>query len=286
MQKRTGNKKHQWEQLKKVEFISLEDERIEEELTAEERRVKSKFYTGLIVFCSAALLVALLFLAAWFLFDVEKIEVEGNELYSDELIAAQVLDDEHSWNALYVFLKYKFKKPETMPFIAERKVQLKGRNTVVIQVYEKELVGYAYVESTGQYAYFDKDGIVVERSTNIIEDVAYIEGLNVTEVSLYEKLQVEDDSVFRDLLDITQELQKNSVMPEKITLKERENFELSYGDIVVNFGQAEYIHGKVVHMIEILKLLEGKTGILHMENWKNDKSSSPFEETTSSEKNE
>ncbi len=281
MRKRKINKDNRQEQFKKVEFISLEDELIEEE-----RRVKSKFYTGLIVFFSVILLVTILFLAAWFLFDVEKIEVEGNELYGDELIAAQVLDDEHSWNALYVFLKYKFKKADAMPFIADMKVQLKDRNTIVIHVYEKELVGYAYVESTGQYAYFDKDGIVVERSTNIIDNVAYVEGLNITEVNLYEKLQVEDDSVFRDLLDITQELQKSSTLPEKITLKERETFELTYGDIVVNFGQAENIHGKVAHMIKLLGLVEGKAGILHMENWKNDKSSTPFEEIKSSEKNE
>lgn len=258
----------------------------EEALIEEEHRVKSKLVTGLIVFFSLVLIVALLFAGAWFLCEIENVKVEGNELYEDSLIAEQILNDEYSWNALYVFFKYKFTETGTMPFIDKMKVSLEDRNTIVIHVYEKELVGYTYITSTGQYAYIDKDGIVVERSTNIIEGVAYIEGFNVTEVSLYEKLQVENDTVFKDLLDITQELQKSEFMPEKITLKDREYFELSYGDIVVNFGQAEHIHGKVEHMTHIMKLLDGKSGILHMENWKNETSSSPFEELETTEKNE
>lgn len=266
---------------KKEEFLTPEEALIEEE-----HRAKSKTLTVLIIFFSFILLIALLFLGGWFLCEIEQVKVEGNELYEDELIAEQILNDEYSWNSLYVFFKYKFTETGTIPFIDKMKVSLQDRNTIVIQVYEKKLVGYTYITSTGQYAYIDKDGIVVERSTNIIEGVAYIEGLNVTEVNLYEKLQVEDDSVFTDLLDLTQELEKNNFMPEKITLGERENFELSYGDIVVNFGQAQHIHDKVVHMIEILKLAEGKVGILHMENWKNEKSPSPFEELESPEKNE
>ena len=276
-------KKHEKtdDKVKKPEFISLEDE-----LAEEEKRVKSKVYTGLIVFFSIILLLAMMFLAGWFMFDVKQVKVEGNELYGDELIAEQILNDEYSWNALYVLLKYKFNQPEAIPFIAEMKVKLENRNTIVIQVYEKELVGYAYVESTGQYAYIDKDGIVVERSTNIIPGVAFIEGLDVTEVSLYEKLKVKDDSMFKDLLNLTQALQKYNLMPEKIIVQERGNFQLSYGAIAVNFGQVEKVNDKVKRMEVIMPKLEGMIGILHMENWKNEDSPINFEKTDSQEKNE
>ncbi len=282
MFKRKHRKEHYRDyKTKKEKEISLEDD-----LIAEEKRVKSKLYRTLIIFFSVVLLLALLFLAGWFLFDVEQIEVEGNELYKDELIAEQVLNDEYSWNALYVYLKYKFKEPETIPFIDKMKVRLADRNTIVISVYEKELVGYAYVSSTGQYAYIDKDGIVVERSTNIIPGVAYIEGLDVTEVRLYEKLQVKDESLFKELLNLTQALEKHNLMPETIIVCDMGNLQLSYGDILVNFGQAEKLNDKVLCLQGMMKKAEGMKGILHMENWKNKDSSCPFELTETEEKNE
>jgi len=36
------------------------------------------------------------------------IEVEGNRLYDSEVIEKAVLNDDFSWNSLYVFVKYKF----------------------------------------------------------------------------------------------------------------------------------------------------------------------------------
>lgn len=258
----------------------------EEELEQEERQVKSKVLISLIVVLSIILLFALLFLAGWFLFEVEDVQVEGNELYSDEVICGQLLDDEYSWNSLYVFLKYKFEEPQEIPFIDKMQVQLTGRNSLNIRVYEKELVGYTYVAATGQYAYIDKDGIVVERSTSIIPGVAHIEGLNVTNVNLYEKLQVGDASLFKELLNLTQALEKYHLMPENITVMELGNFQLSYGEILVNFGQAEHVNDKVVRLQKIMPSIKNMHGILHMENWKNENSDITFEQTETEEKNE
>ena len=257
----------------------------EEALILEEKRVKSKVINALIILLSVILLLALLVLAGWFLFDIKQVKVEGNELYEDELISAQVLNDEYSWNALYVVLKYKLKETQTMPFIDKMKIRLENRNTIVISVYEKELVGYTYVTSTGQYAYIDKDGIVVERSTNIIEGVAYIEGLNVTEVRLYEKLQVEDDSVFKELLDLTQALEKYSLMPEQIVVQPLGKFQLAYENILVNFGQVYKLNEKVLHLQGIMEEAKGMTGTLNMENWKNKDSFCPFVPADSEGKN-
>ena len=50
-------------------------------------------------------------------FTVEHVVVKGNELYDDEVISRWVLDDEYSWNTLYVYLKYRFREPETIPFV-------------------------------------------------------------------------------------------------------------------------------------------------------------------------
>lgn len=41
-------------------------------------------------------------------FQVNKVEVEGNELYDAKVIEKVVLNDDYSWNSLYVYLKYRF----------------------------------------------------------------------------------------------------------------------------------------------------------------------------------
>ena len=60
-----------------------------------------------------------------------------------------------------------------------------------------------YVEYLGTNLYFDKDGIVVESSSEILEGVPKISGLKFSEVTLYEKLPVEDDHVFQVILNLT-----------------------------------------------------------------------------------
>ena len=53
------------------------------------------------------------------LFTVKKVKVTGNEHYSDEAMKDWLLDDEYSWNSLYVYFKYKFVEPREMPFSRE-----------------------------------------------------------------------------------------------------------------------------------------------------------------------
>ena len=55
------------------------------------------------------MLLAIAFLIVWKVFTVENVVVEGNELYSSEQIEQLVLNDEYSWNSLYVLLKYRIR---------------------------------------------------------------------------------------------------------------------------------------------------------------------------------
>jgi cell division protein FtsQ len=134
------------------------------------------------------LILALVVLAGAFVvikvFTVETVKVEGNKLYEDEVIKNSVLNDEYSWNTLYVFFKYKFKKTEEIPFVDSMEISMKIPHEITIQVYEKGMIGYVYIPSIAQNAYFDKDGFVVETSADNIEGVPLISGLSVDTVVL------------------------------------------------------------------------------------------------------
>ena len=171
-----------------------------------EKRRKQRLFKKLMI---ALLIFMLLTVIAIFVvvnvFVVKNVKVEGNALYDEELITDTVLNDEYSWNSLYVLLKYTFVDTKEVPFIDAMEIQLEGPQTLKIKVYEKGMMGYIYIPAIGENAYFDKDGFVVETSTRIIEGVPKIEGIKCEEVVLYEKLPINDQKL-REILTLTQAL--------------------------------------------------------------------------------
>lgn len=224
------------------------------------RRILKAILIVLIVLGLAALIV-------FKVFTVRNVEITGNELYSDKKIRDWVLNDEYSWNSLYVFFKYKLKETKELPFVDSMEVSLKSPHTLEIHVYEKGVLGYVYVPSLGKNAYFDKDGFVVELSTDVIEGTTKISGLSVKTAKLYEKLPIENQSILRTLLNVTQLLDKYELEPEMIYVTENGQVLLSYGKIQVNVGENEYLNEKIIRLQKIMPQIEGMEGTLHLETW-------------------
>ena len=202
----------------------------------------------------------------WKVFVVRDVEVKGNEIYSSEQIESWVLDDEYSWNSLYVVLKNKFQKQEEIPFVDSMEISLKSPSKIQIRVVEKGVLGYVYIPSLGKNAYFDKDGFVVELSNEVIDGTIKITGLNVDNAVLYEKLNLDDDRILRTLLSLTQLLKKYERIPETIYVQGGTVL-LSYGNIQVDVGSGESLNEKILRMDQILPQLEGQTGTLHLDTW-------------------
>lgn len=224
------------------------------------RRILKAILIVLIILGLAALIV-------FKVFTVRNVEITGNELYSDKKIRDWVLNDEYSWNSLYVFFKYKLKETKELPFVDSMEVSLKSPHTLEIHVYEKGVLGYVYVPSLGKNAYFDKDGFVVELSTDVIEGTTKISGLSVKTAKLYEKLPIENQSILRTLLNVTQLLDKYELEPEMIYVTENCQVLLSYGKIQVNVGENEYLNEKIIRLQKIMPQIEGMEGTLHLETW-------------------
>ena len=70
-------------------------------------------------------------------FTITKVEIEGNHLYDEIVIKDAVLNDDYSWNTLYVFLKYTVMDTKQIPFIDTMEITMKDVNTLHIKVYEK-----------------------------------------------------------------------------------------------------------------------------------------------------
>ena len=235
-------------------------------MVREKKKKTSRWKLILLAIFSIILALGILALLMVKVFVVKNVKVEGNELYDDNLIKTTVLNDKYSWNSLYVFLKYTLTDTQQLPFIDTMEITMEDPQTLNIKVYEKGLLGYLYIPAIGQNAYFDKDGIVVETSTRIIENVPRMEGLGCDTVVLYEKLPIED-KLLKQLLTLTQTLKRDQLEPDAILYGVKNSPVLKYADVSVNLGSMQYLTQKVERVRKILPQLAGMAGTLHLENW-------------------
>lgn len=236
------------------------------------KRVK-KILIALLVFLLMLLIAAAIVIKV---FVVKNVKVEGNILYDEQLIKETVLNDDYSWNSLYVLLKYTFVEAKDLPFIDTVEVKLNDPQTITIKVYEKGMMGYIYISAIGENAYFDKDGFVVEISSRVIENVPRIDGIACDEVVQYEQLPI-DEQQLKQILTLTQSLKREDLEPDSINYSSEDELVLYYGDVAIRLGSIENLTQKVEHLSKILPNLSDKAGVLHMENWTEDSVNIIFE---------
>ena len=245
-------------------------------MVTKSKKKTPKWKLILLAILSAILVVAIGALLMVKVFVVKNVKVEGNELYDENLIKTTVLNDEYSWNSLYVFLKYTFMDTDQLPFIDTMEITMEDPQTLKIKVYEKGMLGYLYIPAIEQNAYFDKDGIVIETSKRVIENVPRIEGLECNTVVLYEKLPI-DSKLLKQLLTLTQRL--DGLEPDVIQYGVKNAPILKYENVSVNMGSMKYLTQKVERIKKKLPMLEGMTGTLHLENWDEETTNVVFEKT-------
>ncbi|MCR4758455.1 MAG: FtsQ-type POTRA domain-containing protein [Butyrivibrio sp.] len=209
-------------------------------------------------------------------YTITNVYVSGNTHYTNEEIINMVMTDKLCNNSIYLSLKYRNKSIEGVPFIEKMSVEIVSPDTVRINVYEKAVAGY--ISYLGRYMYFDRDGIVVESSLEAASNVPEVLGLSFNYVIIHEKLPVEKQEVFEEILDITQLLSKYNLHANKIFFDSEYNVYLYFDGIEVSIGTKDYIDEKIIQLQYILPNLEGKSGILEMKDFNEDTKNVTFEE--------
>lgn len=220
-------------------------------------------------------LLLLCFLAAVVFFPVKEISFSESSHYTEEELEDLVFTNKACYNSVYLFWKYNIKKEEPeIPFVEKLEITLQSPTKVKVTTYEKGIVGC--MEVLDSYAYFDKDGIVVEISSVCIENVLQIKGVSPNTVRKGKKLPLEDDQVFKVLLNLTQLMDKHEVHPESVFFSENGEITLYFGEVKVLLGKDESMDEKIIRLKNIVGSLEGKKGTLHMENVEEDTKSVTF----------
>lgn len=197
-------------------------------------------------------------------YTVKQVYVEGNFHYTQEEIEEIIMKGPLGNNSLYLSMKYKKGVIKNVPFVDEITVEILNPDTIKITVYEKALAGYIRFMDTNMY--FDKDGYLVENSGIKTFGVPQITGLEFGHAVLGEQLPIEDKSIFTEILNITNLMNKYELVADKIHFMKNGAAVLYFGDVKVSLGQEKSrLEDKIMLLPGFLKELEGKSGTLQMD---------------------
>lgn len=215
------------------------------------------------VILGIVLLVGILFFAV----RINEIEVTGNKQYTKEQIVDLIFDEKWSKNSAYCYYESQFREKKSIPFIEDYKIEFVSPTKVRVVVFEKSVVGY--VSYMSSYMYFDKDGIIVESSGEQLDGVPMVTGLEFGHIVLHQPLPVENQTIFEQILNLTQILSVNEIKVDKINYNSFMEAELYIDQMVVELGDDESLNGKVSELKDILDSgeIDGMAGTLYLNNY-------------------
>ncbi len=222
-----------------------------------------KIFLGIIVALVLICLIVYIYIIKTY--NLTKIQVTGNLHYTEDEITEIVTNGKSIDNTLFFYIENKLNPVENVTFIDKFEVEIIGKNTVTITVYEKSMAGCVlYMD---QYVYFDDEGTVLETSPEKLEDVPCIEGLTFSQIVVGEKLPVDNTDMFQQILTMTQLIDKNNLMIDGIRYNSNDEIILYKDDIKIELGSGENLEDKLMNLESILGKLEGKSGTLDMTDY-------------------
>lgn len=241
---------------------------------AKKRRRRRKKNHRVYALVTLVLAIAIIVIGFGLLFYVQKIEVSGNDYTENEVITESMQKDTLSFNSVYLLVKYRFLKHDTPKSLNSMKVSLKSPWTVKVTVKEKTIIGY--LDEGSEYAYFDKDGKIVHKSTELRDGVPGIEGIDAGSTKLYQKIKVKSHKLQQAILNVAVEVKNYNLTPDRIVYED-DGINLYFGAICVQLG-TDITTEKMAQISPIIAKLEGKSGVLHLEYYENDSNVITFSE--------
>lgn len=224
---------------------------------------------------AVALLILIIGLVAYLnSFKLREVKVSECEYADEELIAVMVQDKALADNTLALVLGCKVKPIEGIQFVDKMEIDYLSKNSVSVTVYEKALAGC--VEYMNSYIYFDKDGIVLESSSEMVPGVPFIKGLEFERWEVGKKLPIEDERRFKAILNVTQLIEKYELDIDGIKFTASNELVLTYDKITIELGEGEYLEIQMMNLGSILEGLEGKEGTLNMKDFDSDNATASF----------
>ena len=227
------------------------------------RKKKRKFVKYLYVVTALLLTIANIGMAIWLLTYVKNVQVKGTVNSKESEIIAWNNKDPMTINSLYTLWKIKTGSYEMPVYLEDVDVRLKAPWSVQLKVQEKEMVGCVLVGN--EFLCFDSEGLVLKITEEVMKNVPIIDGIEVERAERFQYLKVKNEKVFSYVVDLTVELEKNKLKPDRIQWSE-DSMDVYFENVCVKLGKTNY-EEKLAEIPPILEKLKGKQGILHLEHY-------------------
>jgi len=223
-----------------------------------------------------ALIVFILCLAFIFMFRIKTINIEGSTRFSDEEIMEMVNLNGDMQNTILYYIKNKDLVIDNVAFIESISINWSGPNTISVFVAEKKIAGC--IEVDGIYLCFDSTGEIIESSTTRQAKALLVDGLTTEAAALGDVIEVADQTVFKDLLILKNQLSEYELEPLKVVIRKDMSMVLHFDNVRVMMGNNGNLPDKIAAIKDLQAQLEGRKGILHLENYDSTKDSIIFSE--------
>lgn len=213
---------------------------------------------------AGVLLLGIVLFGGYHRYRLENVTIEGLTRYTEEEFRGKL---EHGFitSLTPFFCLTDMIEQIEIPFIEKYEIEYVNPQTARIIVHEKRVTGCVVI--MGRYMFFDKDGIVVESSSERIPGIPVITGLEFNEIVLYQKLQVQKQSLFDTILQLARLIEQNHLEVEEIFFDSAYEVTLYAGDITVLLGKRVSYDEALNALAGILEAIGPRTGTVDMRNY-------------------
>ncbi len=222
------------------------------------RKLKKQFKILFITVPVVAAVIALIIFA--FQLKTVKVSFDLNQFTESEVRAymnAKKID-----NTLIFWLKNKIGKSERMDMFEEYSVKMNSPFKVTITAYEKKLKGY--IENNKIYYYFDDTGRILKSSTEKIDNVPKVTGLEYDKLVLYEKIYVKNKDALNILLKVSSAIEEYNYKVKKIKISDKLETTLYIKKVQVQMGKESNLDKKLKKLNDIYDDVIKLSGVLNM----------------------
>lgn len=260
-EKNTNKKKNKKKQNNKKKAVKKEHISLEEQ---EKQKRKKRKIIHMIKYGTLCALFIIVILCAMFspLFNIKTIQVEGNEIITkNEIISLSQIQIEQ--NTFQLSKNKIAKQIKQNAYIENVTITRKLPSTILIQIEERKP---AYLlEYAGSYVYLDKQGYLLEISTEKLE-LPILQGA-ATETSNFtvgNRLCLEDLEKLSIVLKVMELAQANEIdtLITRIDIEEQENLKIIFEtkEKTAYLGDSSNLNTKILMIKSILEKEEGKAG--------------------------
>ena len=110
---------------------------------------------------------------------------------------------------------------------------------------------------------------MVEVSEQLIERTIGVSGVSLKKAEVGEKVALKKEQL-NFMVQLLKSMQKYELAISGLTFDEVGNATVSYENMLISVGKADFLEEKMMRLSYILPQLEGQAGTLHLENWSKD----------------